>query len=117
MTVEQRKIIKELSISYNKEDRDVEYNIKFAKDVVDKFPFSYFSILRGKRFAKFWQCVVDNTIFLNDVYAKNDITRLYYFINRIDKQICCSTCGKPMTGKITSTTKWPINFHCSNRCA
>ena len=114
---ERRKIVNDLAASYNKEDRVVEYNIKFAKDVVDKFPFSYFSILRGRRFAKFWQCVVDNTVFLDDVYAKNDITRLYYFINKIDKQICCSTCGKPKIDKIPALTKWPMNFHCCNRCA
>lgn len=113
-TATDRKRIADLANKYNAKSYDE--NIAFAKNVIKKFPFSYFSILRGIRFKRFWDDVIEKTQFLNKHYAEKDITRLYYYINKITYIITCATCGKEFTKKIIPTEDAHYRFHCNLTC-
>lgn len=115
-TTTDRKRIADLADKYNANAKSYDENIAFAKDVMQKFPFSYFSILRGIRFKRFWDDVIEKTQFLNKHYAEKDITRLYYYINKITYIITCATCGKEFTKKIIPTEDPNYRFHCNISC-
>lgn len=94
-----------------------EQNITLIKSIIVDFPFSYFSILRSRKFQNLWNEIVLCTSFLDEVYSKNDITRVFYYINNIDNAIRCHTCNNIYDHKIIPTIDPHTLFHCSNTCA
>ena len=98
---------------------DIDAMIDFAKNIVEKFPFTYFSILKGMKFKKIWDIILENTSFLNDIeeYTPNAATRIYYFINGLKEIHCCSSCGNEIKRNIKATEDSTQNFHCCNQCA
>jgi len=119
MTREDREKIKQLVASYNSKEHSYEENIQFAVDMQRQFPFSCFSILRGKRFKKFWDDVVARTHFLDKIYSSRDISRLHYYVNKLEKVIVCSAdgCNEPYTKKITPKELNKKRFYCNSTCA
>ena len=91
--------------------------VDIVKNIIEYFPFSYFSILRSKKFQSLWNEIVVYTHFLDRIYSKNDITRVFYYINDIASLIKCSTCQKDYTHKIIPTVDPHTKFHCNTICA
>lgn len=75
--------------------------------------------MRGKRFKKFWDDVVKKTAFLDEIYSKRDISRLYYYVNNLQQLIVCSAdnCNKIYTKKISPKMLKRNRFYCNSTCA
>lgn len=117
-TEEQKQHVRDVVNEYKSKDHSYDDNINFIRRVLKEFPCSYHNLLRGKKFEKLWNDVVDKTHFLDEFYKANDTTRLYYYINKITSVIRCVTCGKPYVKKISAIENTDINyrFHCSISC-
>ena len=97
---------------------NIDAMIAYAKQIVEQFPFSYFSIMKGRRFSKIWQIIYEKTKFLDTYFQPNAATRIYYFINRLDHIHTCEICGKPYAKQIRAGShKVTDYFHCSTFCA
>lgn len=117
MTREDRELIKHEIESLNKLDvSSLDDAILFVRDVMKTHPFTYFSILKGRRFSKIWKDILEKTKFLDAFFIPNSATRIYYYINHFDHLVVCETCGKFLKKNISAISP-PKHFFCSNRCA
>lgn len=114
-----RQIIANEAMNLSKLDAsNIDVMISYAKHLVEYFPFSYFNIMKGQRFAKIWQVILEKTKFLDEHFEPNAATRIYYFINKLDHIHVCETCGKPYTKQVKAgSNKSTDYFHCNIFCA
>lgn len=117
-TRQDREIISaEADFSKSIDTSNIDAVIAYAKHVVERFPFTHFSILKGRRFSHIWQVILDKTSFLDAYFEPNSATRIYYFINKLDHIHVCETCGKPYVKQIRAGGNTPEYWHCNTFCA
>ena len=49
---------------------NIEAMIAYAKHMIEKFPFSYFSILKGRRFSNIWNVILEKHNFLMSISSQ-----------------------------------------------
>lgn len=91
--------------------------VEFVKNVMSQHPFTYFSILKGKRFKKAWDDICLFTQFLDKHFQPNAATRIYYYTSKINSIHVCEMCGKPYTKQINAVNPNLLYMHCSAFCA
>lgn len=117
MTREDREALKhEIEVMNRLDLTSIDEAIEFVKNIVQAHPFSYFSILPGRRFQAIWQLILEKTKFLDEHLRPNAATRIYYFVNKLDNIHVCETCGKPYAKQLTPMALYE-HFHCNAFCA
>lgn len=101
---------------YNASSKTYASNIKFAKTLIREFPRCYFNVIKSIAFKQLWKDVLVKTAFLDKTYKDTDMTRLYYYINKLTSIIKCQQCNKVFT-KSFSPLNPPQYFHCDDFCA
>lgn len=91
--------------------------IEFVYSIMSQHPFTYFSILKGRRFQKVWQDICAFTSFLDNYFQPNTATRIYYYISQLDHIHLCEICGKPYAKQINAINPRLKYIHCSTFCA
>ena len=117
MTRETRQIVKNEVIELNNiQPYSFEKYIKFTKRIIEKHPLTYFSLVKGMRFALLWNDIISKTSFLNSYFSPNAATRVFYYINQLDDIKHCETCSKPILKNLSAVGNIE-HFFCCNRCA
>lgn len=96
---------------------DIDQAITYVNEVIESYPFTYFSILKGQRFSKIWNVIFEKTKFLDEYFSPNTATRIYYFIHRMSQIHVCEVCGKPYLRQLRAGNPTPDFIHCSTFCA
>lgn len=89
--------------------------VEFMKMLVKQHPFSYFSIVKGIRFGILWKDICEKTSFIDEHFAPNAATRIFYYINKLSELKKCETCEKPYIKNISASGL--DHYFCCNRCA
>ena len=105
-----------IKAQYKQSQKTYEDNIQFAKTLLAQFPIGYGGIIKSQAFAELWKDVLDKTHFLDNIYKDTDITRLYYYINKLTEVLKCQRCGKDFV-KSFSPQHPPSQLHCDIFCA
>lgn len=117
MTRESRQELKELHAKFMAiQPYSLDAYIAIVKELAERHPRSYFSIIKSKRFKRLHDDILEKTKFLDEWYDAKNPTRFYYYINKLDKVIECETCHAPYTKTFTVLDP-PKLFHCNAFCA
>lgn len=117
MTKEDRIVVKnEVKRLENIKPYSYDAYISFLKDIIKNHPFSYFSLVKGRRFKLLWNDIYEKTKFLDSYFSPNAATRVFYYINKLNDIKHCETCNK-IIAKNISAINIPLHFFCCNRCA
>lgn len=116
MTYETRQIVKnEINELNSIKPYSYDKYVEFANKIVVNHPFTYFSLLKGQRFMLIWQDICEKTSFINEHFAPNAATRIFYYINKLSELKKCETCGKPYIKNISAFGL--DHYFCCNKCA
>lgn len=83
------------------------------RDMVEKFPRSYFKKIKAKNNHQLLKYIEDNTPLLSDSYYVIS-TKVYWIINNIFEFPKCKICDKPITKNVKINDGYP--HYCSAKC-
>ena len=115
---ERQRELRQLSKQMNLLSDDVfdDTAISYLKNLVEKYPQSYFSLLKGNKFLRLRDYIFTHTSFLDKWFKPSIPTRCFYIIKGLTDIIRCNTCGKPYCKQLSYFADLKY-FHCNTYCA